>query len=1020
MQRSSLPSGSLLCPGLRVHGATSATRGGRYRETFRFQHHIIIAVFTLGVAGGQRSPLPYPVAIAREDQGLQDDAPTATHDHTLLTARELLMEGYYEKALEAYTALAKDPRFAPKAAIGLARTRLQVGQYAEAVAGLTGGGRRSSLPYPAGEGQESSLPYPARSADWHYVLAQLYGRLGDYEAVLGLAESACKLDKQHAGARLLLGETLELLGRRDRAIEVYRWFDKQVVERPELPPDPEWITSAALGFLRYSVLTRTDVARRTQHVLNEMLQIAYGRLDRTYSPARIAAADLLRQKFNNDEQDGSVSDYKAALRINSNLCEAHVGLGEVALEEWKFEEVERRAELALSINPNHAPALHLLAMKLIVERRYEQALETCVRALKTNPNDLVALSIGAGAGACRLDDRYVEELRLRVETVNPRCALFHHMMAVILSGVRQYARAETAFKKAIEFDGTDANIRTGLGMMYMQWGIEERAREVLEASWSMDPFNQRTKFTLELLEQLEGFARFETDHFIVKYDRAQDPGLGEFVADYLEGIYGTVTGDYDAPLAEKTIIEMFPTQRAFAVRITGKPWIHTVGACTGRVIAMASPRKSVGLMGPYNLARVLTHEFAHTVTLAATHNRIPHWFTEGLAVYQENSPRSFGWWELLADAARRDETFTLESIDWGFVRPRRPGDRQRAYAQSEMMCEFIVERFGYDTIVAMLERFRDGQKQEQVFVEQMGLEPEEFDSAFQAWAREGIAQRGFDLTPPQSALMLRGIALLAGDDAGAHGKVARAEWDNHNTDDALTFARRALELDENNRDGLEIAGRILVAKAVRAPNESTRREHEDEALPLLERLMEVDLEGWTGPKLLAEILLGRKELDRAAEPLERLQRVCPMDPASWRGLAGIYMERGAYDLALPQLLELARTEENDPDVPGQIALIFRRRGRLREAQYWYRQALFINPFGRKLHQALGDTSMRAGDTRTALAQYKTLTVLEPTNAKYFEQAAFASHKLGDAVEARKLAARAVELDPASSARSLVD
>ena len=60
-----------------------------------------------------------------------------------------------------------------------------------------------------------------------------------------------------------------------------------------------------------------------------MLQVAYGVVDRTYTPARIASADLLRERYNNDENDGSVSDYQAALKINENLPEAYVGLGEV-------------------------------------------------------------------------------------------------------------------------------------------------------------------------------------------------------------------------------------------------------------------------------------------------------------------------------------------------------------------------------------------------------------------------------------------------------------------------------------------------------------------------------------------------------------------------------------------------------------------------------------------------------------------------------------------------------------------
>ena len=63
--------------------------------------------------------------------------------------------------------------------------------------------------------------------------------------------------------------------------------------------------------------------------------------------------------------------------------------------------------------------------------------------------------------------------------------------------------------------------------------------------------------------------------------------------------------------------------------------------------------------------------------------------------------------------------------------------------------------------------------------------------------------------------------------------------------------------------------------------------------------------------------------------------------------------------------------------------------------------------------------MRASDTKAALQEYKMLTKLEPDNAHYFEQAAFAAHKLGDTTLAQELAERAVMLDPASNARSLL-
>jgi tetratricopeptide (TPR) repeat protein len=928
-------------------------------------------------------------------QPVDDSPPMSAAD-----AHDLLMAGSYEDAIEAFEALAREPRDRAEAAIGLARCRMHLGQYDEAISGLTAS--------PA-----------ADSPDGHYLLAKLLLLKGQYVKALEHAQHAIDLHKSHARARLLKAETLELLGKRDEAIETYRWFDRQVTQREELPGDAEWITAAALGFMRYSILTQTNIARRTQHVLHEMLQMAYERVDRTYWPARIAAADLLREKFNNDEEDGSVADYNAALRINENLCEAHVGLGEIALENWDFEEAERRADLALKVNPNHAPAIHLRAKTLLRERRYGQAAAMCELVLVVNPNDLTALSLSAAAGACQYDTAHVESMRARVKKINPANAAIHRALGDALSGMRQYTAAEREYLDAIKLSPTDANPRTELGMMYMQWGLEDKARDALDAAWVLDPFNQRTKFTLELLESLQKFARVETDHFIVSYDPTRDPALGEQIAAYLEEIYPLVTGDFATTLEHKTIIEVFPTQRAFAVRITGNPWIHTIGACTGRVIAMASPRRSAKLTGAFNYARVLIHEFTHTVTLAGTHNRISHWFTEGLAVAQEDAPRDFYSWELLADAVRRDELFTLESIDWAFIRPRRAADRPTAYAQSEWMCEYIVQRFGYDTINALLARFRGGQTQKEALTAQLGLEPEAFDRDFREWARTETARWGFDLTPPEDVEALRELAKAQSDDASVLGRLARAEFDAGQYKRALTAGRRAVKLDQNQPAGLEVLARIHGMNIRGAQTKLTRRGYEDEALPTLERLLRVDRDGWTAPKLLGEIALRRKDWDRAAELFARLQRLCPLDPASWKGLAGVYLARGDHDLALPQLLEVARTQADDADVPAQIADICSRQGRLHDARFWYRRAIQIDPFNVEIRGALGAICMRAGWTEAALQEYLVLTQLEPADAEHFENAATAAHKLGDRKQAEKLARQALELDPASPARSLL-
>lgn len=954
---------------------------------------------------GRRNPWPVlnisAICLALSNS-LHAEEPS-TPPPTLTDARELFMGGAYDDAGKAYESLAADAERKTDATVGLARCKMQTGQYDEALSLL------------------ASLD-AAGAASWHDLRGQILlrkGKLADAEQSL---REALKLDLKSVAPRRRLGELLEYLGRREEAVEIYQWFDRQLVELKELPRDAEQLTDLAVGFYRYSILTNTDAPRRTNHVLREMLQPAYSRLDRSYWPARVAAGDLLRAKFNNDETDGSVSDYQAALRINPHLPEAEVGLGEVALENWNFELVEEQADKALKTNPNFAPAMHLLAKKFIVERRYEQAQEPCEQALKINPNDLVALSISAAAYACRYDQASVDRIKALVEAINPKCALFHRTLADALGGIRQYQTSEREYLRAIELDPTDANARTELGMMYMQWGPEDKARDALDAAWALDPYNQRTKFTLELLDSLHKFARHETEHFIIRFDPEKDPGLGPHVADYLESIYDAVTSDFETPLKDKTIIEFFPTSRSFAVRITGRPWIHTVGASTGQVIALAAPRESADLMGRYNLARVLKHEFTHTVTLAATDNRIPHWFTEGLAVYQEDSPRTYDWCQMLADAIRRDRLFTLESIDWGFMRPKRPSDRQMAYAQSEWMVEFIVEKFGYDAISRLIKLYREGKTQPQAIDEILNLKIDDFDRQFAAWAKQDIAKWNcrFDLTPLENVEELRMLAQRDDATPAVLGRLARAELLDGDPERAMSIARKSLELDPDQRDALDVLGGVLTAQANEERRADARKGYEDQAIPLLERLMKLDPQSVSAHEHLAENLLRRDELTRAEEVLKKLQALCPADPLSWRGLAGIYVEREDDESTLPQLIELSRIEQNDHTVPWKAGKILWKKGQPKEAVYWFRQALAIDPGSCGLHKALGDVQMQLGDTAEALRAYSALTVVEPTNSKNFELAAAAASKIGDKQKAQAFARRAVELDPNSPARSLLN
>src|SRR5213076_3093750 len=216
--------------------------------------------------------------------------------------------------------------------------------------------------------------------------------------------------------------------------------------------------------------------------------------------------------------------------------------------------------------------------------------------------------------ALRLEDDKAAATLKEVEKLDANNASAYYEVAEQLAAMRQYPRAAQHYKIAIERAPWWTAPRNGLGLLYTQSGDEDDARVTLDAAHTLDPFNLAATNYLRLLDDLAKFSRSESEHFVVFYDAQADPVIPEYFGEYLESIYKDVCGDFKCEPKVKTFIEVFPTHDAFSVRTSGSPWIGTVGASTGRVIALVSPRGGKQTLGTFNWSQVLRHEFTHTVT----------------------------------------------------------------------------------------------------------------------------------------------------------------------------------------------------------------------------------------------------------------------------------------------------------------------------------------------------------------------------------------------------------------------
>jgi len=126
----------------------------------------------------------------------------------------------------------------------------------------------------------------------------------------------------------------------------------------------------------------------------------------------------------------------------------------------------------------------------------------------------------------------------------------------------------------------------------------------------------------------------------------------------------------------------------------------------------------------------LTHEFAHLRFNALTFNCLadtPRWLNEGLAVYAEG-PISASDEAILNDAVTTGNTFSITSISTRF--PAAHGEASLAYAESVSIVDFMVRRWGWDSMNQLLQIFGEGSTTDSALVAVYDLDRSEL---FQEW-----------------------------------------------------------------------------------------------------------------------------------------------------------------------------------------------------------------------------------------------------------------------------------------------
>ncbi|MCU0704058.1 MAG: tetratricopeptide repeat protein [Fimbriiglobus sp.] len=831
--------------------------------------------------------------------------------HPLAEADTRRLKGNYEEARELYAELAKkDEKLKPAAAVGIAETHRQAGEYAK-----------------AGEVLDAAIKEAPKAAEALAARAELRFALGQWDAAEKDADAAIAATADNVRARYVKACLLRERGKTDDAKEGFRWIVRFYNGRETFTADElYYIGLGAAEFARW-----TGNSKQFTFIVNTLVKDIL-KEEPAYWPAEQLAGELLLEKYNRPD---AVDAFDAALKLNPKAADPLVGKAHAAMVKFDLKDADAFADQALKQNPKHPAALRVKADIQLVAGDFPAAKKVLDEAKTVNPRNAATLGRLAAVALITGDTAGFEAIEKEVAGFDTKPGVFYHELASALDERKQYARAEEYYKKAAELRPMLPGPRTGLGMLYLRLGNEAEGRKLLDEAFKADPFNIRVSNSRKVMAHLDKYKTIETDHYTLRYDPATDQLLAEWLAEYMEEVHAELKKQFGYEPPGKVLVEVFSTHEMFSGRTVGLPDLHTIGACTGRVVAMASP-KAKGLTKPFNWGRVMRHELTHIFNLAQTDYQCPHWVTEGLAVQNEKMARPPSWSTTLRARFLADDLLNLDTIMLGFVRPKSPEEWTLAYCQSQLYVEYMVKAHGQESVGKMLNEFKAGKDTAASLKAACGVEKEAFEKGYKehvAGVVNGLSGGSKKATAdkPMTFDELKSAHEKNPDDLDVKGKLAEQYFRRNMASDAKKLADEVLAKDAGHPIAAMVKARLFL-----------RGGDDDAANEVLEKAQKARPDDVRLMALVGRLHVEKKEYEKAAELFEKGRKLAPLDSDWLEQLAKIYKETKDTTKLNSVLAELVAQDPDELDGRVRLAQSSLELGNFARAEAFARDALMID------------------------------------------------------------------------------
>jgi Flp pilus assembly protein TadD len=435
--------------------------------------------------------------------------------------------------------------------------------------------------------------------------------------------------------------------------------------------------------------------------------------------------------------------------------------------------------------------------------------------------------------------------------------------------------------------------------------------------------------------------------------------------------------------------------------MVGLPFIGTVGACGGKIVAVASPGD---MPQRFHWGRVLKHEFVHVVNLQQTDFNIPHWFTEGIAVRLEDLPRPTSWNEILANRLADGKLFDLSNINYGFIRPANQDDWTLAYCQAELYCEYLVKTYGDDALAKLLAAYKQNLTTEAALKREFKVSVADFEKGYKQYVEAEVQKTGVEVKAKKlvgrSIVDLEESIAKAPEDASLHAELALAQLNANDLPAARKAANAARKLEPKQPIAAYVLARIQTSIG---DNEAAQK--------LLAEVHNKEKPDERVVALLAALALAAEDY-AAAERYYKLGAKHFAPREKWlKSLAKVYLKTGEEKQLAAVLGELAELDYDNVTLRKKLSQLAKARENWPAAAKWAKDALFIDINDAELHAQLAEAMVNQQQFKPAIEEYNAAIDLNPDMPQWRMALADAQVSAGNKADAKATLQKLLEVAP---------